>query len=117
MEDFFIIHRPSIEGWRETAGYAEERLTDVLSFIDERKKDVDEIIEASRTQGDWPGKRPYFENYARGDETDEEVEELAKKVQDKWCSAKELIDHARVLMAQACSIMSDLYAETTPQEK
>lgn len=44
------------------------------------KKDVDEIIEAARTQGDWPSKgSPYFDNYFRGEETDEEVEEKAKE--------------------------------------
>lgn len=117
-ESFEYVHRPSLEGWRETAGFAESELRDIIYGIDECKKDVDKIIEAARTQGDWPREGwPFFDEYFRGEETDEEVEELAKKVQEKWSSVQDLIDHARELLSQAASIMSDFGDTPTDQAK
>ena len=111
-------HRPSLEGWRETAGFAECELRDIIYDIDECRKDVDEILEAARTQGDWPSKgEPYFDNYFRGEETDEEVEEMARKVQEKWSSVQDLIVQARELLSQAASVMSDFGDTPTDQAK
>ncbi len=105
-EDYNI---PSIEGWRDGAGFAETKLQDTIDCMDECRESIESLMEAARTCGDWPKKGcPYFEDFERKGESDEEIHAVAADVLDKWSSARALIDQARNLMNQARTIMKEI---------
>ncbi len=103
---------PSLEGWREAAGCAEEKIQDIIEDVDEVKESIERLIEAARTCGSWPGTEwKYFEGFERKGESDEEILKFATRVQNNWSSARVLLDQARELMDQAKSIMKKLNEE------
>jgi len=103
---------PSIEGWREASGCAEEKIQDVIVDIDEVRESIENLFEAARTCGSWQGESwKFFEEFERKGESDEEIQEYASRVLKNWSSARILLDQARELMDQAKTIMEKLNEE------
>ncbi len=104
-------NRPSMEGWRDGAGFATEKLQDLIDYIDECKENVDKLMEAARTRGIWHLNNPYFEDFEPDDTPEEEIEAYAKRILGKWSESRVLLDQAKTLVNQAKSNMAELIDE------